>query len=166
MTEMQPKGHHLAEVNIGRLVAAPDDPRLKDFVDNLDRINGIAKRMDGFVWMMEGEQGGNLDNPLGDDPRVAFNLSVWKDVESLDQYVWGTLHRQFYERRAEWFEVFQGTHFAMWWIPVGHVPTKAEAIERVAYLEANGDSDHAFGWSWLQAAKLWRGKGCSHVAAG
>ena len=108
---MQPKDHHLAEVNIGRLVAAPDDPRLKDFVENLNRINGIAKRMDGFVWMLEGEQGGNLDNPLGEDPLVAFNLSVWKDVESLDQYVWGTLHRKFYERRAEWFEVFQGTYF-------------------------------------------------------
>lgn len=163
---MQPEGHHLAEVNIGRLVAAPDDPRLKDFVENLNRINGIAKRMDGFVWMLEGEQGGNLDNPLGEDPLVAFNLSVWKDVASLDQYVWGTLHRKFYERRAEWFEVFQGTYFAMWWVPEGHIPAKAEATERVEHLQAHGDTDYAFGWSWLSDAKLWRGKGCSHVAAG
>lgn len=163
---MQPAGHHLAEVNIGRLVATPDDPRLKEFVDNLGRINGIAKQMDGFVWMLEGEQDGNLDNPLGDDPLVAFNLSVWKDVESLDRYVWGTLHRQFYERRAEWFEVLQDTHFAMWWVPEGHIPDKAEAIDRVEHLQAHGDTDHAFGWSWLGDAKLWRGKGCGQMAAG
>ncbi|MEM1300082.1 MAG: DUF3291 domain-containing protein [Pseudomonadota bacterium] len=162
---MQPEGHHLAEVNIGRLVAAPDDPRLKSFVDNLDRINGVAKRMDGFVWMLEGEQGGNLDNPIGDDPLVAFNLSVWKNVESLDQYVWGTVHRQFYERRAEWFEIFEGTHFAMWWVPEGHIPTKAEALQRVANLEAHGDTQFAFGWSWLAQARLWRGKGCSGAVA-
>ena len=163
---MSKPGYHLAEVNIGRLVAPPDDPRIAEFAANLNRINGIAKRMDGFVWMLEGEQGGNLDNPLvEDDPQMAFNLTVWKDVESLDMYVWGTLHRQFYERRAEWFEVFEAQHFAMWWIPEGHIPTKEEALERIAHLTEHGDSDHAFGWAWLEEAKLWRGKGCSHIAA-
>ena len=131
-------------------------------MDNLDRINGIAKRMDGFVWMLEGEQGGNLDNPIdAEDPRTAFNLSVWKNVESLDQYVWGTVHRQFYERRAQWFDVFESTHFAMWWIPQGHIPTKQEALARVRHLDENGPSDFAFGWDWLKEATLWRDKGCS-----
>ena len=40
-----------------------------------------------------------------------------------------------------------------------------EALERVAHREQHGDSDHAFGWSWLKEATLWRGKGCSHMAA-
>lgn len=159
-------GMHLAEVNIGRLVAEPGDPRIAEFVENLDRINGIAKRSPGFVWMMEGDQGGNLDNPVdAADPRLAFNLSVWEDVESLDRYVWGTVHRQFYERRAEWFEVFEAQHFAMWWVPQGHIPTKEEALARVAHLQKNGPSDHAFGWDWLKDAKLWRGRGCSDIAA-
>ena len=45
---------HLAELNIGRLVAPTDDPQVAEFMNNLDRINGLGKRMPGFVWMMEG----------------------------------------------------------------------------------------------------------------
>ena len=55
----------LAELNIGRLLAPTDDPRVADFMNALDRINGLGKRMPGFVWMMEGsgEPGtGNTEN--------------------------------------------------------------------------------------------------------
>ena len=45
---------HLAEFNIGRLTAPVDDLRVGEFVDNLDRVNGLGKRMPGFVWMMGG----------------------------------------------------------------------------------------------------------------
>jgi len=31
---------HLAQINIGRLVAPTDDLRVKEFMDNLDMING------------------------------------------------------------------------------------------------------------------------------
>ena len=40
---------HLAELNIGRLNAPVDDPRVHDFMANLDRVNGMGKRMPGFV---------------------------------------------------------------------------------------------------------------------
>jgi len=39
---------HLAELNIGRLVAPTDDPQVADFMNNLDRINGLGKRMPGL----------------------------------------------------------------------------------------------------------------------
>jgi len=48
------KDRHLAELNIGRLLAPTDDPRIAEFMGALDRINGLGKRMPGFVWMMEG----------------------------------------------------------------------------------------------------------------
>ena len=48
------KGMQLAELNIGRLLAPTDDPRVAEFMAALDRINGMGKRMPGFVWMMEG----------------------------------------------------------------------------------------------------------------
>ena len=48
---------HLAELNIGRLIAPRADPRVADFMKNLDRINGLGKRMPGYVWMMEGDEG-------------------------------------------------------------------------------------------------------------
>lgn len=71
---------HLAELNIGRLVAPTDDIRVKEFMDNLDRVNGIGRRSPGFVWMMEGsgEPGtGNTENSIGGDAQFVANLTVW-----------------------------------------------------------------------------------------
>ncbi|WP_341214359.1 DUF3291 domain-containing protein [uncultured Limimaricola sp.] len=154
---------HLAQVNIGRLRAEPGSPEVADFIDALDRINGIGKRMPGFVWMMEGSGApgiGNTDTCIGGDPRFVSNLTVWESVSSLETFVWTTLHRQFYARRAEWFEVLDGLHFAMWWIEPGHRPTLDEGLARLAHLKTHGDSDHAFGWRHLMEARLWREKGC------
>jgi hypothetical protein len=161
-------GYHLAELNIGRLVAPTDDPRVADFMANLDRINGLGRRMPGFVWMMEGsgEPGtGNTENAIGGDPQFVSNLSVWEDVPSLEKFVWGTIHKQFYERRAEWFEVLGKMHFVMWWVPAGHKPTLDEAMARLALLDEQGDSDDAFGWNYLKDAAMWKTHGCQHVAA-
>ncbi len=158
---------HLAELNIGRLVAPTDDPRVKDFMDNLDRINGLGKRMPGFVWMMEGsgEPGtGNTENNIGDDPQFVANLSVWEDAQSLETFVWGTIHKQFYERKAEWFEVMGQQHFVMWWIEEGHTPTMDEAMARLAHLQTHGDSDFAFGWKYLQNAEMWKTHQCGVAA--
>ncbi len=165
---MQPDGHHLAELNIGRLLAPTDDPRVAEFMAALDRINGLGKRMPGFVWIMEGsgEPGtGNTETKLYNDPQFVSNLTVWEDVESLENFVWNTVHRQFYERKAEWFEVLDKMHFVMWWVPVGHNPSIDEAMERLAHLNAHGDSDHAFGWSWLETAGLWKMRQCNEMAA-
>ena len=165
---MQRANQHLAELNIGRLLAPTDDPRVKEFMDNLDRINGLGKRMPGFVWMMEGsgEPGtGNTETFIGDDPQSVTNLTVWESVETLEQFVWNTVHRQFYERRKEWFEVLGKMHFVMWWVPEGHRPTLDEALERLEHLREHGDSDHAFGWPYLKDAKLWRTKSCNEMAA-
>ncbi|KAG1649490.1 hypothetical protein GQR58_028984 [Nymphon striatum] len=154
---------HLAELNVGRLLTATDDPRVADFMNNLDRINGLGKRMPGFVWMMEGsgEPGtGNTEAAIDGDPQYVSNLTVWESVETLEKFVWGTIHKQFYERRAEWFEVLGGMHFVMWWVPVGHQPTLDEALERLEHLKEHGDSDHAFGWAHLRAAKMHQTHGC------
>ena len=158
---------HLAELNIGRLVAPTDDPRVKDFMDNLDRINGLGKRMPGFVWLMEGsgEPGtGNTETGIGGDPQFVSNLSVWEDVESLETFVWGTIHKQFYDRKAEWFEVMGEQHFVMWWVEEGHRPTLDEALDRLAHLKEHGPSDHAFGWKDIAAAKLYKTKQCDVAA--
>lgn len=159
---------HLAELNVGRLVAPTDDPRVADFMNALDRVNGLGKRSAGFVWMMEGsgEPGtGNTENSIGNDPQFVANLTVWEDAGSLEHFVFNTVHRQFYERRAEWFELMKDQHFVMWWVPAGHRPTLDEALERLAHKQANGDSDHAFGWSYLKDAKLWKSRGCAPIAA-
>lgn len=159
---------HLAQLNVGRLRAEPGDPRVAEFMAAIDRVNGLGRRMPGFVWMMEGSGGpntGNTDTRLDGDPRFVSNLTVWQSVEALEHFVWNTVHRQFYERRTEWFEVLGAQHLVLWWVPAGHRPSLEEALARLAHLEAHGDSDHAFGWGYLEAARLWRQKSCDRVAA-
>ncbi len=162
------EGMHLAQLNVGRLVAPTDDPRVAEFMASLDRVNGLGRRMPGFVWMMEGSGSpgtGNTETKIDGDPQFVSNLTVWEDVQSLETFVFNTVHRQFYERRAEWFEVLGGMHFVMWWVEPGHRPTIEEALSRLSHLQTHGDSDAAFGWRWLREASLWREVGCSRVAA-
>lgn len=163
-----PQGMELAELNVGRLLAPTEDPRVADFMAALDKVNGLGKRMPGFVWMMEGsgEPGtGNTEAKIDGDAQYVSNLTVWENVQALEAFVWTTVHRAFYERRAEWFEVLGKMHFVMWWVPQGHRPTLAEALARLDHLREHGDSDHAFGWSYLKEARLWKDHGCARQAA-
>ncbi len=165
---IQPAGHHLAEFNLGVLRHDWDDPRVKGFVDGLDLVNGVAARSPGFVWRMSDDEMDHAQRdpagPLGGNLRLASTLSVWQDVASLERFVWQTVHRQFYERRAEWYDAVETLRFAMWWVPVGHRPGVTEAVERFRHLEAQGDSDHAFGWAYLTQAQAWKTHGCDHAA--
>ena len=159
---------HLAELNVGRLVAPTDDPRVREFMDNLDMVNSLGKRMPGFVWMMEGsgEPGtGNTEAKIGGDPQYVSNLTVWKDVESLERFVWGTVHKKFYERRAEWFELMAEMHFVMWWVPEGHEPTLEEALERLDLRPRARVDERVLGGHVLHVAALGRVTAleCTHV---
>lgn len=165
---MQPDGHYLAELNIGRLLAPTDDPRVAEFMNALDRVNGMGKYMPGFVWMMEvsGEPGtGNTAAKLNGDPQFVSNLTVWKNGAALENFVWNRVHRAFHDRRAEWFKVLGKMHFVMWWVRVGQRPSLDEALEKLASKDAHGETDHAFGWSYLKDAQAWKTHGCAQVAA-
>ncbi|MCC5965508.1 MAG: DUF3291 domain-containing protein [Natronohydrobacter sp.] len=158
---------HLAQLNIGRLVAPTDDARVAEFMAALDLVNGIGKRSPGFVWMMEGsgEPGrGNTETCIAGDPQFVSNLTVWTDVAALEAFVWNTVHRQFYARRAEWFEVLGAQHFVMWWVAAGHRPTLDEGLARLEHMKTHGASEHAFGWDWLAEAQLWKQRSCAVAA--
>jgi hypothetical protein len=154
--------HHLAQLNIGRLRYEIDDPRTADFANNLALVNSLAERTPGFVWRYQ-DDSGNATNtrPFADDPRMAINLSVWEDVESLERFVWQTVHKRFYGRRGEWFERMAERYFVMWWVPAGHRPSVTDALARLEHFRRHGPSDHAFGWEDLPAAKLWQAARCA-----
>ena len=152
---------HLAELNIARFRHPADDPRNADFMNNLDRVNGLAERSPGFVWRLKGESGNATAVQAFDDPLVIVNLTVWETAEALERFVWQTMHKQFYGRRPEWFVPMAGPRFVMWWVPVGHQPTLGEAKAKLECLAAHGDSDKAFGWEALSHVKLWRSARCA-----
>ena len=151
---------HLAQLNIGRFLYPTDDPRMAGFMDNLDRINAIAERSEGFVWRLKDDSNNATAFRPFADPDMAVNLSVWESVEALEKFVWNTAHSRFYNAKASWFEKLAQPHFVMWTIPAGHIPSLEEAGDRLEHLRQNGDSDFAFGWSHLPHIQLWRAKKC------
>src|SRR6202142_2492999 len=132
---------HIAQLNIGRFRYPTDDPHMVAFMTNLDRINALAERSDGFVWRLKDESNNATAIRPESDPAMAVNLSVWESVEALERFVWATVHKQIYNRKSDWFEKLAAPHFVMWTVPAGHFPDLAEAMGRLEYLRAQGDSD-------------------------
>lgn len=151
---------HVAQINIGRPLHPLDDPRMGEFMRNLDRVNAIAERTPGFVWRLKDEtNNATAFRPFG-DPDMLVNMSVWETVEALERFVWATVHNHFYNRKGAWFEKLATPHLVMWPIPAGHIPDLNEAKHRLDHLSARGNSDFAFGWSHLPHIKLWMSRQC------
>lgn len=151
---------HIAQLNIGRFLYPTDDPRMAGFMDNLDRVNAVAERSEGFVWRLKDESNNATAIRPFADSNMAVNLSVWESVEALEKFVWNTVHSRFYNAKGSWFEKPAGPHLVMWSVLAGHVPSLHEAKARLEHLVANGDSDFAFGWAHLPQIKLWMTQKC------
>ena len=136
--------YHIAQINIGRIRYETDDPRMADFMDNLDRINDLAERSDGFVWRLKDDTNNATNIRLYDDPQLLLNMSVWRTIEDLEAFTYKTVHTRFVERREEWFQPFASAYLALWWVESDRLPTAGEGQEKVAYLESNGPSQLAF----------------------
>ncbi|MBU1376369.1 MAG: DUF3291 domain-containing protein [Alphaproteobacteria bacterium] len=137
-------GFHLAQINVGRLLQPVDHPQIAGFKDNLDRINALADGLPGFVWRLVGEGNNATDiQPDPDDPLFAMNMSVWSDMDALAGFVYRSAHRDIMRRRKEWFEVM-AVYQTLWWVPVGHTPTIAEGLEKLATFERLGPTAEAF----------------------
>jgi Domain of unknown function (DUF3291) len=140
----------VAQVNIARLTAPLDSPRLADFVAALDPVNAVADGAPGFVWRLQTEEGNATSlrafeaDAEGADGGILLNMSVWESVESLAAYVYGDAHRAMLRRRREWFQQAKDIYAALWWIPRGRIPTIHEAEDRVQHLRAHGPTPYAF----------------------
>jgi Domain of unknown function (DUF3291) len=136
---------HVAQYNVATLVAPLDDPQLNDFRANLKPINELGDRSPGFVWRHQNADGNSTGTRVGDDPLVVINFSVWESIESLFEYTYHSDHVEVFRRRRDWFKDHFGQHYlAMWWVQAGHIPTVAEAEERLAHLKAHGPTPYAF----------------------
>jgi hypothetical protein len=137
-------GWHLAQVNIGKMVAPQGDPRVQPFFDALDEVNALAEQSPGFVWRLTGEGNNATDILPTADPLLLINMSVWEDAESLFQFVYRSAHTPVMVRRREFFERFEGSYQALWWIEVGTTPTINDALSRLWHLDRFGPTGHAF----------------------
>ena len=137
---------HLAQINIGRMVAPLSDPQMAGFVEKLDEVNALADNSKGFIWRLQSSEGNATDIQAYDDEMILVNMSVWASLEDLSQYVYAmeSEHRHVMKQRRKWFERFDGPFMVLWWIPEGHIPTVEEAKERLEHLRTHGESEYAF----------------------
>lgn len=136
---------HLAQVNIGRMRAPIDDPVMAGFKNLLDPINALADASPGFVWRLQTEDGNaTAIRPYPDDALMAVNMSVWESLPALQQFVYRSSHLGPMRQRGQWFEPLEGPILVLWWVPAGHIPTVAEALDRLGSLKQHGPTAHAF----------------------
>ncbi|MDO6425379.1 DUF3291 domain-containing protein [Thalassotalea sp. 1_MG-2023] len=135
---------NLAQLNIAKAKYALDAPEIAEFINNLEPINAIAETSNGFVWRLKDDSGDATDIKVMDDPDIIVNMSVWQDIESLKNFMFRTHHIDFLKRKQEWFHRIPEDSYVLWWVPVNHIPTVEEAIERLMHLRKRGDSPYAF----------------------
>ncbi len=140
---------HLAEINVARLRHPVDDPRVAEFVDNLERVNALAEASEGFVWRLKDEGGNATQIRAYDDPLIIVNMSLWTSPEALYAFAYKTMHRRFVQRRKEWFELFDGPYLALWWVEEGAFPDVVDGQRRLAHLERYGPTGWAFNFRKL-----------------
>jgi Domain of unknown function (DUF3291) len=140
----------LAQVNIGRLLAPLDSPAIAGFVAALDPVNAVADAAPGFVWRLQTEDGNATalrafeDDAAGAGGGILINMSVWESAEALGAFVYGQAHLTVLRQRRTWFERMTDAYTALWWVPGGHIPTIAEAQDRVRHLRLHGPTAYAF----------------------
>ena len=143
---------HLAQLNIAKMKAALEDPVMQDFVDNLDVVNATAESSPGYVWRLQGDEGNATSMRVFEDNMLLVNFSVWETVDDLKTFVYDSMHVNFLRRKREWFEKFDGVFLVLWWIRAGDIPEVDEAQKRLAWLQANGESEYAFSFRKLYPA--------------
>ncbi len=145
---------HLAQLNIARLLAPLDDPRLLGFVSELDRINGLGDSSPGFVWRLQTDDGDATALRPFPDPDIIVNLTVWESVDSLRAFAYQGDHLAVFRQRRQWFEERVEAMVVLWWIDEGHIPSVDEAKERLDFLRRHGPSPWAFTFAHVESALL------------
>lgn len=136
--------YNLAQINIARMLAPLDSPVMKDFVDNLDRINHLAESSNGFVWRLIEDDNSSSAAEVFQDDRIVVNISVWKSIKALFDFTYKSDHKDIFKRRKEWFSNMKEMHMACWYVPQGKYPTPQDGKDRLEYLNKYGESPYAF----------------------
>ena len=133
----------LAQINIARMLAPLESEAMKEFRDFLAPVNLLAESSPGFVWRYRDENAFRFEMPWEDD-MVIVNMSVWKDVESLKNFTYQTVHSYFLKSRKKWFHQLDHPHTVMWWVNDGYIPSLIEAKAKLDLLEKKGPTEDAF----------------------
>ncbi len=117
---------------------------MAEFVSQQKALYSVSESSSGFIWRLTDPADGSGSVRPFEDNQILVGLSVWKDMPSLESFVHGPAHADFFRRQRAWFESHTSSGYVLWWVRAGQVPTIAEGEERLAHLRMHGPSAHAF----------------------
>lgn len=144
-----PLMHELAQINVVQFAAPITSPRLESFVAQVAHINALAEASPGFVWRYEEVWDGSVEALSFPDGSTLGALSVWRDIRSLKNFIYGPGHSAVMRRRGEWMLPPAAKPMALWWVPAGERPSLMEGWERLQHLRKHGPTPTAFGFASL-----------------
>ena len=136
----------IAQMNWGRLKYLLEDKRMIEFSKSLNEVYGLAENHPGFIWRISDNQSALQLSDLGFDKLISSTVSVWKDIESLEDYTYNSLHGLYLKRSSEWFQKIDGPQLVIWNVESDNQPTFEESFDRLEHLKNNGPTDYAYVW--------------------
>jgi Domain of unknown function (DUF3291) len=132
----------LAQVNVARMRGPIDSAVMREFADGFDPVNKLADASSGFVWRLQ--TGGHAPLVEDGDGLWVVNVSLWRDYESLHDFVYRSPHAAFLRRRTRWFEPAPPPTTALWWGADDVRPDVPAARARLVHLRRYGPTPQAF----------------------
>jgi hypothetical protein len=124
--------------------AAEESPGFVARAVELDQLGGSNFTRDWGAWgAFDVPRFYTLGREAGNDQR-ASTLSVWRDLQSVFDFVYSGLHLSALKERESWFKKPEWPTYACWWIDDAHIPTWREACNKLEHLHDHGASPHAF----------------------
>ncbi len=134
----------LAQANIATFRWHIDDSRMRGFTERIQPVNQLAEQTDGFVWRyVESYTPRDIEEPWN-NPLLFFNMSVWRNVDSLKDFLRSPEHVEMMRNKTDWIVPAAIPSLALWWIDGTTRPTIDDAIQAFASLAKLGDTDAAF----------------------
>ncbi len=139
-------------------------PEVQEFDDRTPDVFAEAEKSPGFIARAKEVSGPELSNferdwgawgtfcvprfyKFGRDTitdQRASTISVWQDLLSVFNFVYGGLHLEAFKRRAQWFLKPEWPTYAIWWVADDHVPQWKEACQKLEQLHDEGASPFVF----------------------
>ncbi|MFT5258371.1 MAG: hypothetical protein ACI9J2_000741 [Saprospiraceae bacterium] len=138
------RNYHLSQINIALAHDSMESETMSSFVERLDEINALADQSPGFIWRLQTDEGDATAIVAFEDPLIIVNMSVWKNMEVLQNYVYKSIHVDLLRNKRAWFSKMKNAHQVLWWVPEGHTPSVEEGKERLTLLNTNGPNKEAF----------------------
>ena len=142
----------LAQINIARARYALGAPEMASFFERVAAVNAVGDRAPGCVWRLAEEMAGDTAVEVFADPRLVTNMTMWRSLCALEDFIHRTVHAKVMARRAEWFAPLDGPHLAMWWHDPAKPPTLALGKAKLDRLARLGPTPEAFAFNDLYDA--------------